>query len=237
MDTKRGRLIVIDGPDASGKTTQVERIYKRVLSEGYATEMLDFPQYGRNIFADTFKGYLNGEFGKPLEVDPHLASVISAADRWKVKQRIEEGLKRGTILIANRYASSNQGHQGAKITDPQERYRFIEWNREMEYGKRGFGIPLPDLTVLLDVSRESSNSMLESRTVESGRQRDGHEVDQGYQSRVAATFLEIAGRDPSWRVVKCNGPDGAMLTPDAITTELWKTINPFLPLRFQPSQP
>lgn len=233
METKRGRLIVVDGPDASGKGTQVERIYKRLLTAGYASEILDFPQYGKNIFADAFRAYLRGEFGDALKINPHLASVIAAADRWKVKERLEEGLERGTIFIANRYASSNMGHQGAKLVDPRERYDFIEWNREMEYGKRGFGIPVPDLTVLLDVSRESSASMLEARTIQTGGEKDGHEKSTEYQERVAQTFLEIAAGDPSWRVIKCNGPDNKILAPDAITSELWRTIKPFLPLRFE----
>ncbi len=230
MEIKRGRLIVIDGPDASGKGTQVERIHRRLLTKGYNAEILDFPQYGQNIFAKTFRDYLRGDFGDPTTVSPYLAATLTAADRWTVKDKINEGLSRGTVFVANRYASSNMGHQGAKMQNLLEREAFMEWNYALEFSDKGFGIPKPDLTVLLDVSRTSSKEMLEARTVEVGGERDGHERNQDYQQRVATTFLEIAQREPSWRVVRCNGEDNKILSPNVITDLIWQTIAPYLPL-------
>src|SRR3989338_2246186 len=102
MDIKRGRLIVLDGPDGSGKATQTDKTYKSLVKRGYDVEVLDFPQYGKNIFADTVKGYLSGSFGDPVKVDPYLASFPYMLDRFVASSRICDGLKRGRIFLANR---------------------------------------------------------------------------------------------------------------------------------------
>lgn len=233
MEIKRGRLIVFEGADGSGKATQSNRFFKSLLSEGYDAEMLDFPQYGQNPFAETVEAYLRGEFGRATAINPYLASMPYAADRWKARDKIREGLAKGRIFVSNRYASANMGHQGAKIVDPRERRKFIEWCRHIEYGEDGFRIPQPDLTVLLDVDIATSQGLINARASERGKERDGHERDPGYLGRVAETFREIAASDPTWRRISCMNPRGKrandLLKPELIAKKVYELVTPYLP--------
>lgn len=233
MDIKRGRLIVFEGADGSGKATQSNKFFKTLLAEGHDAEMLDFPQYGKNPFAETVEAYLRGEFGKATNIDPHLASMAYAADRWKASDRIREGLAKGRIFVSNRYASANMGHQGAKIIDPTERRRFIEWCRKIEYSEEGFRIPQPDLTVLLDVDIQTSQGLLKARAGERGKERDGHERDPTYLERVAHTFREIATADPTWRRINCmnlrSKRANELLKPEVIAKKVYELVIPYLP--------
>src|SRR3990172_2238281 len=99
MEIRRGRLIVVEGADAAGKSTQANRLHKHILAEGYDAELLDFPRYGQNIFADTVLAYLGGEFGNALEINPYLASFPYAGDRLKAASHVKNGLERGVVFI------------------------------------------------------------------------------------------------------------------------------------------
>ncbi len=233
MKIKRGRLIVFEGPDGSGKQTQATRFFKGILKAGYDAEMLDFPQYGKNVFAETVEAYLRGEFGNPVRINPYLASLSYAGDRWTISPDMREALRKGKILVSNRYVSANMGHQGAKIDDPIERRKFLEWCREVEYGSSGFRIPQPDLTVLLDVNVGVSQDLIKNRVAEKGKDKDGHERNVPYLARVAETFREIAKGDPTWRRIDCMNirykRKDSLLRPDVIQKKVWDIVSPYLP--------
>lgn len=231
MQLKRGRFIVIEGTDGTGKSTQTNRLLKKLVMEGYSdSKIADFPQYGNNIFADTVAEYLNKEFGDPTQVNPYLASLPYAADRLKAAPEIRSELRKGSIVLANRYFASNSSHQGAKIEDPREREHFLEWLRRVETGEEGFNIPKPDLTILLHLAPEIARKLVESKGGRSYSTEtlDGHERDMEYQKRVVDTYLHIARSEPSWRVIEC-APEGTLLTPEKIAEEIWKIVKPILP--------
>src|SRR6266567_7862251 len=129
----KGKFIVVDGTDGSGKKTQTALLAKRLKKEGYKVKLIDFPQYESNFFGKMVGRYLSGEFGSAEQVSPYLASILYAADRHETKGKIEKWLKEGNIVISDRYASSNQIHQGGKISDVKKRKEFLEWLEEMEF--------------------------------------------------------------------------------------------------------
>ena len=191
----KGKLIVIEGTDGSGKTVQTNLLVERLLSEGHKVQMTDFPQYGKSFFANMIEKYLKGGFGwpqalrdhfkthplttdkeadsertesvesRPDEVNPYLTSLLYAGDRWEAGSLMHKWLDDGDIIISNRYVCSNMAHQGAKVLDAGERKKFFEWIEELEY--KVYAIPKPDLTIYLHVPIEISRKLIEARAKES----------------------------------------------------------------------
>ena len=146
---KRGRLIVIEGTDGSGKSTQFARLCRRAEHEGIAFQRLVFPQYQEESSA-LLRMYLNGEFGrKPGDVNAYAASLMFSMDRYaSYKQDWGAFYEAGGLVIADRYTTSNAVHQASKLP-PEERTVFLNWLFELEYGK--LGLPKPDLVLYLDM--------------------------------------------------------------------------------------
>ena len=115
MKSKRGRLIVIDGTDGSGKATQVALLAKRLKKEGYTVKLVDFPEYYKNFFGGFIAHCLQEQYYNWTSIHPKIASIAYAADRWESKDQIEAWLAKGYVVLANRYVSANQIHQGGKI--------------------------------------------------------------------------------------------------------------------------
>ncbi len=125
MVNKKGKLIVFEGIDGSGKSTQ-SKLFKRYLEkQGEEVIEISFPQYGKKS-AGLIEEYLKGVYGSAEEVGPYRASIFFACDRYDASFQIKEWLEKGKIVIADRYVSSNAGHQGGKINNPQERTNFLK---------------------------------------------------------------------------------------------------------------
>lgn len=233
MEFKRGRFFALDGTDGSGKATQTDLLIRRLVQEGYEAKRLSFPQYGKNIFADTIAEFLSKRFGDPGQLNPYLMSIAYAADRFKAAPEIRSEIQRGSIVITDRYTSANMGHQGAKIEDEKERNELFEWLRRMEFGQDGFNLPAPDLTLLLYANPEITNSLAKIRSETTGKQMDGAETDLEHQKRSARTFLELARSEPSWKIIEClDDKQDRMLSPDDISAKIWTTVQPYLPRIF-----
>src|SRR3989344_1407856 len=140
---QRGKFIVIDGTDGSGKATQTNLLLEELKTSGYEVEMTDFPQYGTKS-AGLIEEYLNGKYGK---VGPEAASIFYAIDRFDASFKVRQWLDEGKIVISNRYVTANAGHQGGKIDDYHDRVKFFRWLDNLEY--KIFAIPKPDLNVIL----------------------------------------------------------------------------------------
>ena len=102
--------------------------------------------------------YLSGEFGTSSEVSPYLASILYAGDRFESMDKIKQWLAEGFTVIADRYASSSQIHQGGKISDPKKRKEFLSWLEELEY--KTFKIPRPRAIIYLDMPVDISQKLL-----------------------------------------------------------------------------
>lgn len=151
MDAK-GKFIVIEGAEGSGKTAQFERLVL-ALPEGAKLGTLDFPRYPEP--ASYFvKKYLTGKYGG--DVGPRAASIFYAVDRFDAKLKTLQWLEEGRLVVANRYVASNMAYQGSKIRDKNERGEFYKWLHDLEYDI--FGIPKPDATIVLRMSAEDAYS-------------------------------------------------------------------------------
>jgi dTMP kinase len=213
-----GKLIVIDGTDGSGKATQTRLLVERLRASGVPVEIISFPSYetptGRIV-----RRYLDGEFGTAQEVGAKLASILYAEDRYAAKSLIERWLSDGRIVIADRYVSSNMGHQGSLIHDPTERRIFLKWNDQLEYGT--FELPRPDLSLILHLSAEIGHRL--------AAERDGDKTDilQGniqHLKDAEATYLEIARTWPGFVLVEC-APNGELLTREQIHELVWAEVS------------
>lgn len=215
--SSNGRFIVIDGPDGSGKKTQTDLLLKTLRTSGYEAGMMDFPQYGE-VSAALVEKYLRGEYG---QLNPEAASIFYAIDRFDASFKLREFLNNGNIVLANRYVTSNAGHQGAKIFDPSDRIKFFKWLDNLEYGI--YNIPKPDLNIILHVPSEVAWELIEQRSKDEDRQRDIHEQDAEHLKRAEAVYLEIAELFPNTRLIECV-ENGHLLTPMQIHTKVWELV-------------
>src|SRR6185437_13675840 len=157
--SSRGKFIVLEGIDGSGKRTQLEML-ARVLSErGVICEHLSFPNYS-GFFGKMAAKFLNGDFG-PLEaVDPHFSALLYAGDRFEVTQEMKETLAAGKNILTDRYVPSNLAHQAARIA-PERRDRFMDWLRQLEYGI--YQLPAEDLVVYLRLNARNAQQLVERK--------------------------------------------------------------------------
>jgi dTMP kinase len=249
---KKGKLVVVEGTDGSGKTVQTRLLVEKLSKEGYQVQMTDFPQYGKSFFANMIEKYLKGGYGwtqalrnhlkthplttisdsesaeciesRPDEVNPYLTSLLYAGDRWEAGSLMHKWLDDGDIITSNRYVCSNMAHQGAKIGDTKERKKFFEWIEELEY--KVYAIPKPDLTIYLHVPIEISQELIKTRTKGSEGLKsevDLHEEDLGYMKRVQETYIELADSDSNWCTIECTN-NNQMKSREEIAEEVWGAV-------------
>jgi dTMP kinase len=223
----QGMFIVLDGNDGSGKATQAKLLTDRFVHEGIRVQQVDFPAYDRNVFGTLIGECLAGRHGDFLNLDPKIASSLYALDRFESAQHIRGLLESGTTVIADRYASSNQIHQGGKIEDPSERETFLAWLDTVEYGI--LNIPRPSRVVYLDVPVDVSVTLLsEKRAVKNGGLSEGEkdmvEQDRRYLERSRASAELLASKEPSWSLVSCVDAEGNMRSREAIHEDIWSLV-------------
>lgn len=224
MTGPKGKLIVIEGTDGSGKKTQAALLIERLKKEGLKTVSKSFPQYGTKSAGPT-EEFLSGKYGKPTEVDPYISSVFYAVDRFDLSQELKKLLGDGFVVILDRYVDSNVGHQGGKIKNPTEREKYVEWLYDFEY--RIMGIPKPDLTLILHVPAELNEKLIPHKQT-LFRVEKNHELGLEHLKTAEAAYLWLAKKYPEdHKVVECV-EDGALLPPEKIHEKVWATIKEFV---------
>ena len=221
MDNHKGKFIVIDGTDGSGKATQTNLLVDRLKAEGCQVEMADFPQYGAKS-AGLVEEYLNGKYGLAKEVGPYRASIFYACDRYDASFKIKQWLSQGKIIIANRYVASNMAHQGGKINDPQERKNYFDWIQKLEY--EIFAIPKPDINIILHVDAQIAQKLVDNkghRDYVNGSKRDLHEADLQHLCDAEKIYLEIANSYQGFKSIECV-QDGKIISREQIHEQLWQ---------------
>ena len=219
-----GRLIVFEGTDGTGKTTQFRLLAERLQAEGASFRKIDFPRYG-NPFAEPVRLYLAGALGdKPGDVNAYAASIFFAADRFaSCKEDWGGAYEAGELILANRYTTSNAVHQASKLPEG-EREEFLTWLFDLEY--RRLGLPEPDLVIYLDLPIEISGQMLRRREAATHTAADIHEKDAAYLRRCRENAGEIA-RSLGWRRIDCS-LGGTLRTPEDILSEVWGLVQELL---------
>lgn len=224
---KKGKLIVLDGSDGSGKATQTRLLIARLKQEGYKVQTLDFPQYETNFFGKLIGQCLAGEYGDFIAVDPHIASVLYAADRFESRVKIENWLKQGYVVVLDRYVSANQIHQGGKIHDAKKQREFLKWLDQLEHGV--FGIPRPDKIIYLDVPVAVAQKLLETETKQRSKvylkkqQKDQAESNQKHLTESRANALKLVKQLNSWTKIDCT-KKSELLSREAIAEKVWQEV-------------
>ncbi len=195
-----GKLIVIEGLDGSGKSTQLELLAANLEKAGIDAKTISFPDY-KEKSSTLVKMYLSGEFGKEAgDVNAYAASLFYAVDRFaSFRCHWKDYYDAGGIVIAGRYVTSNAVHQTAKLP-AQEWEQYLSWLYELEYEK--VGIPKPDLVLFLDMPTEFSKQLLEKRYGGDDEKKDIHERDEEYQRNCRkAAMYNVEHSD--WKAVSC----------------------------------
>lgn len=218
---KRGKFIVIEGIDGSGKTRQFKMLISRLKKEGFKIETIDFPQYEKpsSYFV---REYLNGNYGAAKEVGPYKASLFYALDRFSAGKQISEWLKQGKVVISNRYVASNMGHQGAKMERKSEKRKLFKWLDELEYGI--LSIPKPDLNIFLHMPAPIAQKLVDkkgAREYANGVKRDIHEADLKHLRQAEQTYIYMVETFPKYfKIVECV-KNGRILSWNEVHRSVW----------------
>lgn len=217
----RGKLIVLEGTDGSGKATQARLLRQGLEARGLPCREIDFPRYG-SPFAEPANLYLHGALGgKPGDVNACAASVMFAVDRFASYKEDWGGFyESGGVVVANRYTTSNAVHQASKLPGG-ERREFLAWLFDLEY--RRLGLPEPDLVIYLDMPTEAAERLMRRREAETRTQADIHERDGEYLRRCRESAGEIAAMQ-GWAIVSC-AAGNVPRTPEDIHREVASIVN------------
>ena len=216
----KGKLIVLEGIDGSGKSAQYRRLCSRFERDGIAYNHIVFPRYERDSSA-LIRMYLSGQFGlRPSDVNAYAASTFYAVDRYaSYCEDWGKLYESGGLIISDRYTTSNAVHQGSKLPD-DELPAFFEWLSDLEYRK--MGLPAPDLVIYLDVDLETSLRRMRHREAKNHTQADIHEKDTQYLARCLHT-ADMACRHYGWTRIPFM-KDGAEREVDEKNAEIYRII-------------
>ena len=215
-----GKLIVIEGTDGSGKSTQFKLLTQRLQENHHEFQKLVFPQYAEPSSA-LIRMYLGGEFGSnPSDVNAYAASAFYAVDRYASFKKVwGEWYDNGGLIVSDRYATSNAVHQASK--EPEEKQAdYLKWLYDFEYNK--LGLPCPDLVIYLDVPTDFTEKMMRRREADTNTTADIHEKDLAYLStcrRMGKKAADYYG----WTVIDCV-QDGTMRSIEDIHEEIYRHV-------------
>jgi len=225
---KKGKFIVLEGIDGSGKTVQFGRLIKRLKEKKIDFKKIDFPRYGKpsSYFVEQ---YLNGSYGGWKDVSAYRASLFYALDRFAASSQLKDWLKKGKVVISNRYVGSNLGHQGVKIHNKTGRKQFYQWVNNLEYGI--LGLPKPDLNIFLHVPAEICFDLVEKkgkREYLGKKTRDIHEQDIKHLKQAEKIFCEVRKlyHKDFFKIECVKGKK--LLSRQEISDKIWKAVEKVL---------
>lgn len=218
-----GKLFVIDGTDASGKQTQLERLQKRLTEDGIDYRTVSFPNYD-SPSSSLVKMYLSGEFGESAkEISPYIASSFFAADRYATyKKDLEDYYNNGGIILADRYTTANMVHQAGKIKNKEEREKFLNWLWDFEFHL--YGLPIPTKSFFLNMPPEFAFKLMETRENKftHDTKKDIHERDKSHIMDSYEAACEVAKKYDWYEVVCVNNDE--LRTIEDIHEEIYAEI-------------
>ncbi len=219
-------LIVLEGLDGAGKSTQLTKLQELLRTKGMAYEYLHFPRFDAPFYGDLIARFLRGELGEIDRVDPYIVALLYAGDRADAASLIHSWIDEGKYVILDRYVYSNIAFQGAK-TPPEKLEALTRWILDFEFGYNR--LPRPDVQIFMDVPFEFTRSRLcgqrkgDDRNYLNGA-NDIHEASLDFQRRVRDVYLACARRGDI-NIVDCADKSGAMLPPDAIFDLIRKQLS------------
>jgi len=216
-DLPRGKFIVIEGSDASGKATQTKLLYEFLQSKNIPCKIIDFPRYTDSFFGKFIGRFLQGEFGTLQEINPYLISFVYAKDREDAKSEIENWLSEGFTVIANRYVPSNLAHQSGRLPE-NKRDDFIKWNLELEYSVNK--IPRENLVLYMHVPYKVSQKLIANNI----QKIDIVEKDTVYLKNSEEAFIRLSKKFPHWITIECVDKKGTIRGIAQIHEEIKKAL-------------
>ena len=210
----RGKLLVIEGGDGSGKTTQAKMLVDFFHAQQMPTHYYDFPQY-EQFYGKLIARYLRGEFGDIHQVSPYLACLPFALDRASVSNEMHQYLQKGYFLVANRYAPSNMAHQSSRISSKTEKIEFLRFIMTLEYQENK--IPKEDLVFYLNVPWQTGMALTQkkgARPYLNGK-NDILETSSEYRQLTEKAYLDLAEKYTHWITID-SFEDKRLLSPDVI---------------------
>lgn len=222
-------LIVLEGLDGAGKSTQLKMVTNYLVSLGRKVEFLHFPRYVAPIYGELISKFLRGDFGSVDQVHPQLVALLFAEDRHDSASLIRSWLNQGYMVILDRYVYSNIAFQCAKLSSETEADELAQWIKEVEFEK--YAIPQADLNLFLDVPIEFVDSKLKyGRSGDDNRdylkgKADIHESDINLQRKVRNQYLKQCALDKDFIRIDCGDSQGKMLPPDDIFVKIREQID------------
>ena len=218
----RGKLIVLEGIDGSGKRTQLDMLTRSLSERNVPLSQISFPRYD-GFFGRLVARFLNGDFGPLDAVDAHFSALLYAGDRYEAKPGIESELAAGRTVLADRYIGSNLAHQGARV-QREDRGDFIQWLKKLEY--EIYSLPAEDLVVYLRVPVAEAHRLVGQKGARdyTKLRRDILESDIAHLEAATEVYDQLA-EQPNWVKVECfDAKVGALRSPDAIHAEILGAI-------------
>ncbi len=214
----KGKFIVIEGIDASGKKTQANLLIEKLKEKNYDTKYADFPVY-ESKFGSLVGKYLRGEFGERKKIPVEIRCMLYAMDRYQFRDEYRSFLDNGGIIVANRYTQSNIGFQSADL-EGRDKEDLINWIEDVESR-----MPQPDSVVFLHVPFEEATKLHEKKSERSyiGKERDIHEKDLEFQKRVSQTYEKICRERENWIQLECMN-DGVLRDKSDISEEIYSVL-------------
>jgi dTMP kinase len=221
------RLLVIEGVDGAGKSTQIKLLREFYAGKGYECEYLHFPRTETPYYGELIARFLRGEFGTIDQVDPYLVAMLYAGDRKDSAELISGWLADNKIVLLDRYTYSNIAYQCAKVGDKADREKLKHWILTLEF--EHFKIPRPDLNIFLDVPSAFAENNLSGTRKGTDREylngnRDIHEESTLFQKNVRNIYLNVAETDELLTVIDCSNESGEMLSTQEIFSLIIKTL-------------
>ena len=224
-------LIVLEGLDGAGKSTQLKMVTAYFASLGRQVEYLHFPRYEAPVYGELIGKFLRGDFGSIDQVHPQLVALLFAEDRRDAAARIRSWMEEGRVVILDRYVYSNIAFQCAKTADPAEAAALRDWIFELEYNR--FDIPRPTLNLFLDVPISFVDAKLKVNRKGGDRaylegKSDIHEADIRFQMKVRELYREQCRRDPHFIRIDCGDAEDRMLPAADIFLRIRNEIDALL---------
>jgi dTMP kinase len=206
----RGKFIVLEGIDGSGKRTQLEMLARALNTRKVPHTQISFPRY-EGFFGKLVAQFLNGDFGPLDVVDPHFSAMLYAGDRLEAKPTIEADLAAGNMVLADRYVGSNLAHQTARVP-PAKRSEFLQWLKQLEY--EIYALPAEDLAVYLRVPAAEAHRLVGQKGARdyTKLRRDLLEGDIAHLEAASDVYDQLA-EQPNWKKIECFAAAAHALRP------------------------
>ena len=218
-------LIVIEGIDGVGKSTQAELLKRLILQHGLQADILKFPRYEQTLFGKSIIDYLNGKFGTLYEVIPQFAALLYAGDRFESLNLLNKLIHCNDVLILDRYIASNLAHQAAKVSNAQTE-QLLAWIAEIEYNV--YNLPKADITIHLDIPAKLAQKMIQQKKQRdyTTEKADIHEQDTLYLEKCRQIYQLLANQNykSRWLTLDCTNSKGSLQTVIEIQEAIFQAL-------------